>query len=269
MKSFFFGSSDQPLYGVYHPPKSPAKKEGVLLCYPFGNEYMRAHRAFRQVALLLNRYGYHVMRFDYFGTGDSAGEGDEVCAHTWIKNISQAVDELRAQANISTISLVGLRIGATLAAWMSANRPDIRRVVLWDPPLSGEHYIENITSYLRESPKAQSAGSLDGEFYMNGFPVTSTFKSSLREIDLEKVDTFRAGEYFLVVSDTSTEWDRLAKTIEQKAEKMNYQVAKSPGNWNFVDDFGGVLIPHAIIQAIVGWFQHLDQSVESTPSGDQ
>src|SRR5215217_413896 len=80
MNPLYFGSSQKPLYGVYHPPKSqpgrPVRTTGVVLCYPLGQEYMRAHRAFRQLATLLTKSGFPVLRFDYYGTGDSGGDGD-------------------------------------------------------------------------------------------------------------------------------------------------------------------------------------------------
>ena len=78
MNPFFFGSSERPLYGVHHPPRERGPREsGVVLCYPMGQEYMRSHRAFRQLANLLTRKGHHVFRFDYFATGDSSGASGE------------------------------------------------------------------------------------------------------------------------------------------------------------------------------------------------
>ena len=63
------------------------------------------------------RSGFDVLRFDYEGTGDSAGdltEPDRVDA--WLRNIERVVDEARELAGSSEVALVGLRIGASAGA---------------------------------------------------------------------------------------------------------------------------------------------------------
>ena len=64
--------------------------------------------------------GWHVLRFDYFGTGDSAGEFDEADLTGWEADIEQALDELLDMAGARKVALVGLRLGATLAARVAA-----------------------------------------------------------------------------------------------------------------------------------------------------
>ena len=75
MKPLFFGEANRRLYGVYHPPAKPSR-HAVLLCYPGMQEYNAAHWMFRRLATSLSREGHHVLRFDYYGTGDSDGETD-------------------------------------------------------------------------------------------------------------------------------------------------------------------------------------------------
>src|SRR5918992_3821916 len=113
MNPFFFGSSQQPLYGVYHPPKARVPRRiGVVLCYPLWQEYMRAHRAFRQLAILLAKAGFPVLRFDYFGTGDSGGDSESGDVAQWTADVCTAIDELKDTAGVRSVSLVGLRVGA-------------------------------------------------------------------------------------------------------------------------------------------------------------
>ena len=138
MNPFFFGSSQQPLYGVYHPSRARTTRlTAVVLCYPLWQEYMRAHRAFRQLAMLLSKAGFPVLRFDYFGTGDSAGDSDAGDVSRWTHDISTAIDEMKDTAGVTKVSLVGLRVGASLAAAVAAERKDLDRIVLWDPIVAG------------------------------------------------------------------------------------------------------------------------------------
>ena len=114
MNPFFFGDSDAPLYGVYHPPTGSPRNEGVVLCASFGQEAMRSHRALRQLGLLLAKKGYHVLRFDYRGAGDSGLDMWDVDAQMWQQDVDTAIVELREMSGVDKISVVGLRVGALI-----------------------------------------------------------------------------------------------------------------------------------------------------------
>ena len=86
MIPMYFGSSARKLFGIYEAPMTGSAARGVVICPPWGQEYLRAHRALRLLATRLCNAGFHVFRFDYSGTGDSVGDGVpqdqaiEVCA---------------------------------------------------------------------------------------------------------------------------------------------------------------------------------------------
>ena len=133
MNPFYFGPSDRPLFGLFTRARESAPDAGaVLLCYPVGSEYMRAHRAFRQLNTLLNRAGFHVLRFDYSCTGDSAGEGVDARVSKWVDDVGWAIEELQDTAMVDRVSLVGLRWGATLAALAARGREDLDRLKIDD-----------------------------------------------------------------------------------------------------------------------------------------
>ena len=52
------------------------------------------------------------------------------------------------------VTLVGLRLGATIAAAVAANRDDVDRLVLWDPVTDGADYMQSV---LRTNLMAQMA----------------------------------------------------------------------------------------------------------------
>jgi alpha-beta hydrolase superfamily lysophospholipase len=144
---------DAQLFGWYHAPARPAKNGGVVLCNPFGYEAMCLHRAYRTLAERLAAAGIPALRFDYHGTGDSAGsdhDPDRVAA--WRDSIGFAVDELRRRASIQDVSLFGIRFGATLAVLAGMERQDITSAVLWSPYLTGR-------MFLREMRMMQTAGA--------------------------------------------------------------------------------------------------------------
>ncbi len=138
--AFFFGSSAQALYGVYHPGTQIKPKKAVLLCYPYGHEYMRIHWAFRRLTDQLNQAGYPVLRFDYSGTGDSAGDPKKVSIAQWQQDILTAAFELKTLSGAATLSVIGHRLGALLAA--SVAELCTEELILWEPLSSGADYLK-------------------------------------------------------------------------------------------------------------------------------
>lgn len=142
MNPFFFGTADHRLFGVYQPSRGHVGRSGVVLCYPWGQEYVPAHKAFKALASLLVDAGHDVLRFDYHGTGDSGGDLEEGTPPSWPADLSMAIDELKDTAGSRQISLCGLRMGAAWAAQVAAERPDVTRIAAWDPVLDGRSYVE-------------------------------------------------------------------------------------------------------------------------------
>lgn len=252
MNPFFFGSSQQPLYGVYHPPKARVpRRTGVVLCYPLWQEYMRAHRAFRQLAMLLSKAGFPVLRFDYFATGDSAGAGEEGEVSRWVADIGTAIDELKDMASVPKVSLVGLRVGAALAAAAAVRRTDLEHVLLWDPVVSGARFVEHVMARHGVLPANGNGKGASGTIGIDGFPLTDAMRRGLRDIDLLEASAPSARELVVVVSEERDDYGALRKRLEERRVKARYSHIPSAGNWDEIDKFGSALLPQQIIQGIV------------------
>ena len=147
MTQRYFGDPDAPLFGVHHAPRGLAKSptRAVLICPPIGQEFVRSHMALRLLAKQIARQGAHVFRFDYPGIGDSAGELEDVHSlATWHQAIKQAVEHLKKASGADSIMLVGLRIGATLAHQVSMESSSINSLLLWEPVLRGDEYLDSL-----------------------------------------------------------------------------------------------------------------------------
>lgn len=255
MNPFFFGASARPLYGVYHPPReSRDPPSAVLLCYPMGIEYMRAHRAFRQLTNLLVRAGVHVLRFDYFGTGDSAGDGRDGTLAQWREDIETAFEELKANAGVERAGLAGLRLGGTLAAQFATDRSDVDRLVLWDPIINGRDYLGELRRHVEftgGSPNGDTTVWPPGDAGIGGFPVTETLRAELAVLDLEAWCPRPDMTVALVVSEERAS-DRAAfEAWQATGANVTYRCAPSENRWAEGDAFGSALIPQEIIQAVV------------------
>lgn len=256
MTPLFFGSSAAPLYGVYHAPSSStSQQQAVLLCAPFGQEYMRSHRAFRQLAMLLNKQGYGVLRFDYKGTGDSYGEPEDASVEDWLENIVQAAEELKHSSQVDRISLVGLRLGGLLASAASTQINNVDQLVLWDSVNSGQDYFNELCQAMDNNQGHASRNlSASGDIHFNGFVLTKPQLDALKELELAKLQP-SANKIFQICSSQCEQQEQL-KLAWSQYMNFHYQHVPAPGDWNFVDDFGGILLPQQIIQAIVASFNN-------------
>ncbi|QIP05507.1 alpha/beta fold hydrolase [Bradyrhizobium symbiodeficiens] len=139
MTAFHFGDRQRRLFGFYEPAREDfTKVQAALLCHPMGNEQVFAYRTMRQLATRLVRAGFHVLRFDYFGTGDSYGDTGEGSFEGWCGDIETAIEELKDISGATKVDMIGLRLGANLSAQVAQQNPDeIDRLILWEPLAAG------------------------------------------------------------------------------------------------------------------------------------
>jgi len=242
MEFFHFGPSS--LFGSYTPSPSGGQPTSVVvLCYPFGQEYMRAHRAYRQMAFLVNRFGLPVLRFDYFGTGDSPGRGVETTLEGWVEDIGKAVDEARRRSGMSHVRLAGLRLGASAAALAAQEMEDVERVVLWDPVVRGQGFLQEITG-----GDVTQAGST---WWMNGFPLSERLRREIEAVDLRELKPPPGAGVFQMISHPNEDFQALSEALRSRSVKEETRLVPSPSDWNYSDDVGGILLPREMVRNIV------------------
>lgn len=251
MNPFFFGRSECPLFGIYHAPKGNARPMGVVLCPPIGQEYMRTHRALRQLSLQLNKSGAHALRFDYSGVGDSSGVDAEATMSAWLGDVCAAIDELKDTAGVANVSVVGIRLGASLAYLATQARTDIDQVVLWDPVVKGSDYVAELIG-VSETPQRNAAAAARGETIgVGAFALTASLRRDVEAIDLCAIDKHAAKRLFLVTSEERPEYPRLRDHLAVVSDQSRYSYIAGTGSWVDAEQMGAVLLPQAIIQAVV------------------
>ena len=253
MKPHFFGGDRGPLYGVYAEPRiDTPEPPAVLACYPIAGEYMRAHRAFRQLSNLLTRKGAHVMRFDYYATGDSFGGLEDMALDRWREDIATALEELQELCGISRVKLVGLRMGATLGLQAAESLEAIDQVVLWDPIVEGSPYVDELEAqHVGDKRARQENESTDGVIGVHGFPLPRALRDEIRSLDLRSWSGTRPPRVDLVVSQEGPLWSALRDHLASLPNGGVYSMSASVGSWGDADEFGSALIPQQIIQSVV------------------
>lgn len=143
---FFFQNGAYRLFGILHRPAAAvARGQGFVFCYPCFEEKLWTQRVFVSLARELAGLGFHVLRFDYMGHGDSDGDFEQSTITSRLSDIACAVNTLRQEiGNDAGVGLLGLRLGAALAAMYTDSDDKIASLVLWDPVTDGAAYMQEV-----------------------------------------------------------------------------------------------------------------------------
>jgi pimeloyl-ACP methyl ester carboxylesterase len=257
MTPLFFGDANAALFGAYHPthatPGGMKKRVGVLLCYPAPQEYMFAHRAFRRLAELLAQRGHPVLRFDYSGTGDSAGDLERASLGRWRSDIVVAADELTEIAGVDQVSIIGMRLGASLAACVAAEGRRFRDVVLWDPIVFGRRAVDELRAI---DARRYAMSHVDREppprDELCGFAFPAELRRDIDRLDLLQLPRLAATNVYLL---TSTEGDRdaaaLADHLRESGNKATLDVVADPEAIAKRSTLGESLLSRTMIDAVI------------------
>ena len=140
----FFPDRDGPLFGILHEPTGPSLGSAFVFCHPFAEEKLWTHRVFVSFARQLSEAGHPVLRFDYRGNGDSSGEFSESSLTTALADVRMAIDQVRRVTGASQVSLLGLRLGATIASLVAEDVRDVHQLILWAPIVDGAKYMQDM-----------------------------------------------------------------------------------------------------------------------------
>lgn len=256
MQTYFFNTADEPLYGVYREPRGRPGREGaVLLCPSIAHEYVRAHRALRQVADRLAETGCHTFRFDPSGLGDSWGSFEDAAVPRWCADLHTAIAELRDNSGLRQVSLLGLRLGATLACAAARTTP-VKQLVLWDPVVQGSAFVAELRALQRTratlwKPLATASASPAHEDLL-GFRYRAELLREIEALDLLSAPLPLADRVCVVASADRPEYAALVARLAGGGLKVDYTVAGDAGDWGDAERSTRPLIAGKLPQVLAG-----------------
>jgi pimeloyl-ACP methyl ester carboxylesterase len=221
-----------------------------------GHEYIAGHRAYRQLAARLCRAGFHVLRFDFYGCGDSAGDSSQGHVSRWLEDIATAVAEIRKRSEVAKLCLVGLRLGGSLAMMAAAQRNDIDAIALWDPVVDGKSYIRELMSAHQEMLRqdylqGEGVGTEEEATEILGFPLTDLMRAELAEVNLLATKTKPANRMLVIESNREPVWTQLREHLQSLHAGCEFKQVPGPQLWK--EDMNRVLVPSPILDAVVSW----------------
>lgn len=248
MSSFFIGPPDKQIFAVLSEPRQQSENNTlVVLCYPFGQEYMRAHRAYRQLANLLARSGFTTLRFDYPACGDSYGDVPLESVSELMADLQRVVDTVQGRTQATRVYVVGLRFGALIAAKIAEQMPAVNGLFLWDSYASGADFIADCTKQAASQvPSSHEPGP--GETWsVHGFPLAAHFRDSIAKFDIRNCSFSSAMKLHHIISHENV----ASRALHQHfGVRLNQKLILSNGDWNYVDMEGSILMPTALISTL-------------------
>jgi len=248
----FFGDEAHRLYGCHHLPTEAARREAILICSATAHEYERCHRATRQLAVQFARAGYPALRFDYFGTGDSAGDYAEASLSRWRDDIAAAAAECRVRSARKSLCLAGLRLGATLAAQAAAALEGVTQLVLYAPILDGAALLEEWGREQAVFDGKHSQAIRRAPQEILGFPLGQSFRAQLGT-GLAVPAPAPAIRRVLVLAERADEPGvrQAAAVLASRGAAVTVEQADGPAVWR--SEPLQAIVPFKVLRRIVAW----------------
>jgi dienelactone hydrolase len=193
----WIGPAERPLMSWLTAPVDETGTTGVVLASPVGYEYWSAHRTLRTLAERLAEIGHLALRFDYDGTGDSAGDQwDPSRVEAWQTGIDVASQALRGWG-VTRLVVIGLRLGGTFAL-LGGAAVDADAVIAWAPVVRGRRYVSELQLLGLPVPDMPDSPERSGGVVQAGSVFSAETLADLGKINLATLPVRPAPEVLVV-----------------------------------------------------------------------
>jgi hypothetical protein len=282
---FFFENKGYNIFGILHSPSKRHINAGFVLCYPAVFEgpsdfYRQIYATF---ARKLASIGYYILRFNYMGTGDSAGNFEDATVESRVSDIMRAIVLLKEKSGIRRIGLLGMGLGATwagLAAVESTIRVD--PLIFWEPVVDAEKLfdinfrqaiaLQNVLFHEILFDRKQivesiiSNGSAEYDGYqlnaINGYPISRSFYIQSINVDLPTYIRRYAGNMLIIQIDRNilpyrNELMDLANSCRHDGKSIDLLRIKEPIPWWTLGSEKRILEPVQLLDVTENWINKI------------
>ncbi|MCM8818864.1 MAG: alpha/beta fold hydrolase [Candidatus Omnitrophica bacterium] len=132
-KQVVFESKNGKLFGIVHIAEKK-QSPGVILFHGLTGNKSESHFIFTKLARRLCENGISVLRFDFYGGGDSEGKFEEMSLETEMVDGESAIEYFKKQKFIlnENIGVLGLSMGAIIGTYI-ASKYNTKSLCLWSP----------------------------------------------------------------------------------------------------------------------------------------
>jgi alpha/beta superfamily hydrolase len=266
-RSLYFGREGRPLFGWLHP--APPATVGLIICNPFGDEAVRTHRAIRHLASAASNAGIPTLRFDYDGTGDSAGHDlDPERVSHWLDSVHTAADTLQKLTGVKCLCFAGIRLGATLAALAAAGRTDVVGLITIAPVVSGKAYVRELRLLQRAIASKRNIDSSVGQDVLEsaGFVLAAPTQAAITALDLLQTEKPPAPRVLILDRAEMPAAEKWAQRLRSVGARVDYSPAA--GYPEMMLDSHESIVPEEMIGVATAWLQDIAASPPDTHQTD-
>lgn len=227
-------------------PTGTSRSRGVVVCHGFPTGPRGAIASASTFPELADRVaretGCPALTFNFRGTGTSGGD---FSAPGWIEDITAAVDVVSERGGVTSVVLVGVAEGGTIALGVAATDPRVDAVATLAAPRS---FGELARDPARVLDHARRVGTVRTPGYP---PSVSEWARALASVDAEEAAS-RLGERPLIVfhgSDDSVVPQADARAIADAAPAGELRTVAAAGHELRHDP--------RVIAALLGWIDRL------------
>src|SRR6266403_3695265 len=185
-----FESKGQQVVGMLHLPEGQGRFPAALLLHGFTGTKVEPHRMFGKSSRTLAEHGIASLRFDFRGSGDSAGDFGDMTIRSEVADSLEAIKFLARHKRINSLrlALIGLSMGGAVAAHVAAREKHrVKSLVLIAPVAEGEGILDELSTPVAVSSLAATGitdhdGNLVGVAFIRQFaemrPLREVVKSA-------------------------------------------------------------------------------------------
>ncbi len=232
------------------PPPDTTACGGIILFGPYGTEALTTRYSLARLSARLAERGHAVLRFDLPGTGDSLGDWNDIdMMSAWMDAGRTAVEQLKIWCKVEAITLIGLRVGGTVAAQVAQSFHDegrpVQGLALLGVAVQGRQYVRELQALTNNDPVLRFAG----------FPMNEALQSDLSAIDLRALACAPAQRVFMAGANESraqtaldTQWALGAAVTRVAYPDMVRHLGESTINY----------LPVALFDQLAQWCAQLE-----------
>lgn len=253
---------DEKIFFWHHMPQKESKNIAIVIIGPIGPEYMPCHRSIRLLADDLSKIGFHTLRYDPVGMGNSSGSlANKNIWHQWVRTPEYFTDYLKNNFNINEVIFIGLRSGCLVLS-EAIKKSTTKTVIFWHPITRGKTFIRGIQlldSVLYKNEITSDSKQLEG----GGYPFSEELQNEIKNINLLSQDFNNIKSALIINDEDSTVESKLNTQLILSDAKTDSVYVK--GLSDMIKQVTLSKIPYENINIITSWLKNLDNTQQAAP----